>query len=107
MREQLVDRVPFAKILIALAIAFLLSLGLCGLSGVFALGGSAAHVRVGSLVGPAAGFGLLGMTLSAAALILTCMVWVVLKAVGSFSKKVSQPQTSVDEEDDTNLDERD
>jgi protein-S-isoprenylcysteine O-methyltransferase Ste14 len=99
MRERLVDRIPFAKIVIGLAIVFLVSLGLCGLTLVLSEGVSSNFASLGIVE-------LFAMALSAVGLILTTIVWVTLAAVGSFGKKVSQPQKLFDEGDDTKLDKR-
>jgi hypothetical protein len=99
MSERLVDRVPFAKIVIGLAVVFFVSLGLCGITFVLSSGG---HYGLASL----AILELLAMALSAAGLLLTVIVWVTLIAVGSFGEKVSQPQKLFDDEDDTKLDKK-
>ncbi len=100
MRERLVDRIPFAKIVIGLAVVFFVSLGLCGLTFAFvSRGGSGAFANLGIAE-------LLGMVLSAAALILTVFVWVILIAVGSFGDKVSQPQKLFEDADDTKHDKK-
>jgi hypothetical protein len=99
MSERLVDRIPFAKIVIVLAIAFGVSLGLCGVTFVLALSGKD-HIL--------AGFGILELVVigvSAAGLVLTCVVWVTLSIFGSFSETASQPQKLFpDERDDTKID---
>jgi hypothetical protein len=99
MRDRLIDRIPFAKILIGLAIVFIVSLGLCGITFIFSGSGSGAFASLGILE-------LGAMALSAAGLILTTIVWVTLAAVGSFGEKVSQPQKLFEEGDDTKLDKR-
>jgi hypothetical protein len=97
MRTRLIDRIPFAKIVIGLAIAFLVSLGLCGMTFALSRGGSSGFANLGILE-------LLAMALSAAGLIVTAIVWVIVAAVSSFGEKVSQPQKLFDDEDDTKLD---
>jgi hypothetical protein len=99
MRARLIDRIPFAKIVIGLAIVFFVSLGLCGLTFVLSSGAYKGFASLGVLE-------LVFMVLSAAGLILTAIVWVTLAAVGSFGEKVSQPQKLFDDGDDTKLDKR-
>ncbi|MGD0631920.1 MAG: hypothetical protein ABR987_21515 [Terracidiphilus sp.] len=99
MHARLIDRIPFAKIVIGLAVVFVVSLGLCGITAIFSGSGSGAFASLGILE-------LLGMALSGAALILTLIVWVTLAAVGGFRDKVSQPQKLLDEGDDKKLDKR-
>lgn len=81
MSKPLVDRVPFAKILIALAIIFGLSLGLCGLGVVVIWGGKSVPSALGGLLNKTAGYDVLAMVLSAVGLLVTVIVWVVLKVV--------------------------
>jgi hypothetical protein len=99
MRERLVDRIPFAKIVVGLAIIFFVSLGLCGLTFALSSAGNNGLVNLGIIE-------LVAMALSAAALVLTAIVWVILIVVGSFGGKVSQPQKLFDDEDDTKLDKK-
>jgi hypothetical protein len=98
MRERLVDRIPFAKIMLVLAAALILSLGSCGLSFYFA----SAPLRDASSA--LALIGLVGFLGSLAGLVLTCLAWVILAIVGASGQKVSQPQNLFDKEDDTKLD---
>jgi hypothetical protein len=100
MRKRLVDRIPFAKIVLVLAVALILSIGSCGLS-IFLT--SAPLRAVGGQLGL---IGLVGFLGSLAGLVLTCLTWAILAIVGSFGEKVSQPQKLFDEEDDTKLDKR-
>jgi hypothetical protein len=100
MRERLVDRIPFAKILVVLAVTFGVSLGLCGVTLVMS---AASHSGDGLLEG----LGILelaAMALSAGGLILASLVWLILRVIGGSGGKVSQPQKLLDEEDDTKLD---
>jgi hypothetical protein len=100
MKKRLVDRIPFAKIMLALAVALILSIGSCGLSFYF----SSAPLRDAS--GSLALIGLIGFLGSLAGLVLTCLIWAILAIVGSAGGKVSQPQKLLDGEDDTKLDKR-
>lgn len=89
MSKPLVDRVPFAKIVTVLAIAFGVGVGLCGLSAV--LPSSGEPFRVNSLSLPS----LLIMVLSFIGLIITLIVWVITRAISGFSVKgsSSSPRT--------------
>ena len=49
---------------------------------------------------------LAAMILSAAGLVVTAIVWVVVAIVGSFGEKVSQPQKVFEDSDDTKLDKK-
>jgi hypothetical protein len=100
MRKRLVDRIPFAKIVIGLAAVFIVSLGSCGLSLVLN-SGSARAIGATLSIG-----GLIGLLVSVVGLVVTCLGWAILSIVGAFGEKVSQPQKLFDEEDDTKLDKR-
>ncbi len=100
MSEPLIDRIPFAKIVIGLAIGF--SLGLCGVTFAVSAGG-------GNRGGFLEGLGMVElavMAISAIGLIVTVIVWVALSVIGSFGEKVSQPQKLFGEEDDTKHDKK-
>ena len=97
MSERLVDRIPFAKIFIVLAIIAGVSLGLCAVTfGITSGGNSGGGFWIG--------FGLIAFWGSIAGLLVTLMVFVALSIFGSFSRKVSQPQKLFDERDDTKTD---
>ena len=104
MQQPLVKRIPFAKILIGLALAFLLSLGLCGVTLVMAVGGGSANSQISKMVDPLGMVVAVGMLGSLAALIVTCVAWVVLSIVAGTATKVSQPLKLSKNEDDTKLD---
>lgn len=87
MSKPLVDRIPFAKILIGLAIIFGLSLGLCGLGMVVVWNGKSVSGGVGNLLNKAAGYEVLAMVLSAGGILATGILWVVLNLVSSFGRK--------------------
>jgi hypothetical protein len=96
MNERLVDRIPFAKIITVLAIIFGVSLGLCGVTAMFA---SRMRTNSNFLVS----FGmieLVGILGSAAGLVGTTALWVVLTAVGSFGGSRSESQRIFDGRDD-------
>ena len=104
MRERLLERIPFAKIAVVLAIAFGIGLGLCGVDAAFLdrLRSPGEEFGPNTFVG---GIGAFAVVLSALSLVLTTIVWVVAAIVGSFGEKVSQPQKLFEEENDTKLDE--
>ena len=87
MSKPLVDRIPFAKILIGLAIVFGLSLGLCGLGMVAVWNGKSVSGGVGNLLNKAAGYEVLAMVLSAGGILATAILWAVLMVVSSFGRK--------------------
>lgn len=99
MRKRLVDRIPFAKIMLVLAAALILSIGSCGLSFIFTSSRGASD--------PLALIGLVGFLGSLAGLAVTSLAWAILAIVGSSGEKVSQPQKLFDEEDDTKLNKQD
>jgi len=105
MTKPLVNRIPFAKIVIGLVIVFILSLGLCGVSVVVALQPGMPH-RWARLVNQAAGLDMVVLVLSAFGLVVTVIAWVVLAIVRSSVRKVSQPQNLSGGTDDTNLDKK-
>jgi uncharacterized membrane protein len=104
MSKSLAERIPFVKILIVLVIVFALSLGLCGMGFVLDWRGAKVPPAIGRLMGQAVGYELLGMILSAVGILVTVVAWIVAAVVGSFSKKVSQPQNIANDRDDTKLD---
>jgi hypothetical protein len=80
LSTPLVKRIPFAKIATVLALTFGIALGLCGVT-----------VFVSSSIGSrrAESLGVLelaAMILSAAGLVLTLILWVILAIVASFSQ---------------------
>lgn len=100
MSKQLIDRIPFGKIVMVLAIIFGVSLGLCGVTVVFSLGGNSG----GSFLSSFGILLLIAFGLSLGGLLLTLLVYVTLSIIGAFSGKVSQPQKLFDESDDTKID---
>ena len=100
MSERLIDRIPFAKIITVLAIVFGVSLGLCGVTIVFASSGIAKDNILAS-------FGILALiaiAVSITGLLLTLLVFVTLSIFRAFGEKVSQPSIVPEAEDDTNTD---
>ena len=112
------NRFPFAKIVVILAIAFLVGVGLCGIDywlGSQGIGKSGEEFSVGPLDAPS----LIIMFLSAACLILTLIVWMIAAIVSSTLstsgeetqdtplnriEKVSQSENRDHKADDTNID---
>ncbi len=83
MSERLVDRIPFVKIIVVLVCAFGIAMGLCGLTAVAAMSRNNA---LSSVLGPLGVIELIVMLLSAAGLVLTVVVWVVLSIVDSVKR---------------------
>lgn len=83
---------PFAKIVVVLAIAFGVGLGLCGLSFVAASAGFKSHEEFGIDSFGIAGFSLLVMILSAAGLVPALVAWVVAATVRAW-RETGEPQT--------------
>jgi len=85
MNKPLVDRIPFVKIVVVLAIGFAVSLGLCGLNLVLGLinGGSAAQ---GKLLVSAVLFEFAGMILCGLGLVVTFIAWIILFLVSRSSR---------------------
>ena len=90
---------PFAKIVVVLAIAFGVGLGLCGLSFVAASAGFKSHEEFGVDSIGIASVSLIVMILSAAALVLAAMAWG-LAAIFGRGKGSSEPQTLLGDKDD-------
>jgi protein-S-isoprenylcysteine O-methyltransferase Ste14 len=83
MSKPLVDRIPFAKIVVVLAIVFVLSLGTCGLTASLSShSGSQQNAFVVAMIA-----GLAGTLLAGFGLLITTVVWVIAVATGSSSRK--------------------
>ena len=87
MSNPLVDRIPFVKILIVLAIVFGISLGLCGLTGMSVMQGGKMSTGLQRILGETVVWDMLGMVLSAAGIVLTVIAWVVLTVVSRLNSK--------------------
>jgi len=116
--KPLVERFPFAKTVVILAVAFLVGVGLCGMDYLLAangIGKSTEEFRVGILDAPS----LIVMALSAVGLIFTFIAWAITAVVSSFgpdrstndatnplglTEKVSQSEIHHRDPDDTNID---
>ncbi|MGA7858805.1 MAG: hypothetical protein WCA11_12795 [Terracidiphilus sp.] len=90
MSKPLVDRIPFAKILIGLAVVFLISLGMCGL-GALSLGHGGRGQGVGAMPGMALVIGIVCMVVSVVGVPLTAIVWIVMTVVSRHTHKDSEP----------------
>ena len=99
MGKPLIGRIPFAKIVIALAIVFVISFGLCGLTAVSVMKGASANSPVSKLLDNAVPYELTGMLLSVVGLVLTVIVWVVVAAFG-LGRERSEPETLDGKNDD-------
>ena len=98
MDKRLVERIPFAKILAVLAATFVISLGLCGLTFAFGVGGNG---NSGAIVGSLENLELDGMAFSAVGLILMAAVWGIVAAVSSFGQNGSKLRKLPDGESET------
>jgi NCAIR mutase (PurE)-related protein len=96
MNKPLVDRIPFAKILVGLSVVFVLSLGTCGLTA--SLSSMSHSQQNGYVVVMIAG--LAGTLLSVLGVFVTAIVWVIMAVAGSASRKNSAAQRPLDERDD-------
>ena len=102
MKDRLVDRLPFARIVTVLAVAFGVALGLCGLNLALSTGGvfrNAGQVGSSILVGSGM-IEIAVMVLSGFGLVLTVVVWVVASAVSQDGGNGSEPQRLYEEEKD-------
>ena len=99
MRDRPVDRIPFAKIVIVLAIAFGIGLGLCGVDAAFLEKFRSPGEEFGpnTIVG---GIGAIALVLSALGLVLTCVVWAVVGVVSAFSHRDVGTQRLFEDKDD-------
>ncbi len=91
MSKPLIGRIPFAKVVIVLAIVFVISFGLCGLTAVSVMKGSPTNSPVSKLLDVAVPYELIGMLVSGLGLVLTVIVWVVVAAFG-LGRDRSEPE---------------
>jgi hypothetical protein len=105
MSKTVLQRIPFAKILIVLTAVVLLSVGLCGVSAVLYMQGGKGSPAI-QMVQRAIGFELICGVLSAVGIVVTAVTWIVAAITGSLRKKVSQPQNPPNMTDDTKLGKR-
>ena len=100
MNEPQANRIPFAKIVVIFAVAFLVGVGLCGLDYLLAangIGKSTAEFGVGILDAPS----LIIMALSAAGLGLTLIVWMIAAFTSSIGP-ANNATTSINPSNHTN-----
>jgi hypothetical protein len=90
---------PFAKIVVVLAIAFGVGVGLCGLSFVAASAGFKSHEEFGVDSLGIANVSLVVMVLSAGALVLALVAWAVAAIVGA-GKGSSETEKLLGDKDD-------
>ena len=93
MQQPVASRIPFAKIMVILAVTFGIALGLCGMTAVF---GSSSHGS-GDMFGSLAVIELIVMLLSAAGLILTAIVWAIAIIIGGSGNKGAAPPKLFDD----------
>lgn len=97
---------PFAKIVVVLAVAFGIGLGLCGLSFVAAEHGYRSNEEFGVDSLGIAGVSLIVMLVSAAALVFTLIGWALVAIFGN-AKGGSEPQTLLSDRNDEDKPKRD
>ncbi|MDR3752642.1 MAG: hypothetical protein P4K93_03390 [Terracidiphilus sp.] len=95
MSKRLIDRIPFKKIVVVLAIALGVSLGLCGITSIVPSGRSSDFSAI---------LGLIAFGVSIAGLMLTFAVYVTLSIFGGSGEEVSQSVVPREEPDDTKSD---
>ena len=90
-KENIVSEAPksrwsFAKVVVVMAVSFLVGLGLCGLDFVLGANGiGKPHEEFG--VGPLDGLSLVVMILSASGLVLSLILWALAASVRSFGSQ--------------------
>jgi hypothetical protein len=89
MSNPLVNRIPFAKILLGFTLVFVISLGMCGLTGVSTWQGGKIPPGMNRFLEQTVGYDIEFMFLSAVGLVLTILVWVVMTIVNSFVHRKS------------------
>jgi hypothetical protein len=96
MSKPQADRIPFAKISLFFVLAFVAGLGLAGLSFLWDIGADPQEkFRVGVL----GSLALIILLISALALGLTIVVWIIAGVVGIFRRGSSEPQRLLKMED--------
>ena len=81
MTKPLVDRIPFAKILIGLAAVFMVALGLCGLTARAALQRHTVPTGLDHFLEQTVGYDVLAMVLSILGIVLIAVVWIIMTVV--------------------------
>jgi hypothetical protein len=100
MDKPLVDRIPFAKILVVLTVVFGIALGLCGVTFVLALNASGGNSPAGLLLSIAAPVELVMMALSFVGMVVVAIFWVVLSVARGNKAEDSERQRLIDGKDD-------
>ena len=118
MSNPQANRFPFAKVVVVLAVAFLVGVGLCGIDYLLAANGIGKSTEEFG-VGPLDAVSLVVMVFSAAGLGLTLIVWMIASFVSSIgpadgmndtqaplnlTPKVSQSEKRNHKADNTNID---
>jgi hypothetical protein len=118
MTKPPVDRFPFAKTVVAFAVAFVIGMGLCGLDYLLAANGIGKSTEEFG-VGPLDALSLVVMAFSAVCLLSTLIAWFITAIVSSavstgdeetphtllnLNDKVSQSENGDHKADDTNID---
>lgn len=84
MNKAMVDRIPFAKILVGFAVLLLISFGLCGADAVYEMRmAEAGNTAMQHMFANMGLFGLVGILVSVLGLVLTVFIWVILLIVKS------------------------
>lgn len=100
MSKSLGERISFAKIVIVLAVSFVLGLGLCGLDATLLARFRTIHEEFGpnTVIGSIGAFAVL---LSGLGLVCVTIAWAVTAAVGGFRSKNAAPQKLFGDEEKT------
>lgn len=93
--------VSFAKLVVVMAVAFGVGLGLCGLDYLLAANGIGKSTEEFG-VGPLDGVSLVVMILSALGLVVTLVAWIIVAILGGFGigRVSDEPQKLLDDKDD-------
>jgi predicted ABC-type sugar transport system permease subunit len=97
MGKPLIRHITFVKILIVLAIVFVISFGLCGITAASVMKGTPTNSPVSKLLDNAVPFELGGMLLSGVGIVGTLIAWAV---VGVIAQGRSEPQRPYGGKDD-------
>jgi hypothetical protein len=82
MSKSLVERIPFAKIVIGMTLGLLVGVGICGLDYALAANGIGKSTEEFG-VGPLDNVSLVVMLLSAAGLVLSLVAWLLVAMIGA------------------------
>jgi cellobiose-specific phosphotransferase system component IIC len=87
MTKPLVDRIPFAKILITLAVVFMVALGLCGLTARSALQPHTVPTGLDHFLKQTVGYDVLAMVLSIVGIVIIAVVWIIMTVISRARRK--------------------